>query len=121
MLSETLSLPAELRPIVDEMVRRIVEVADPVAVVLFGSYARGTARPDSDVDLLVIADTPDPGELAADLYELEAVVASGRERAMPAFDLVPMTPDKWLYDQRLPAQLARYVRHDGVTLYGRLP
>lgn len=32
----------------------LVEAAKPERVILFGSYARGTERPDSDVDLLVI-------------------------------------------------------------------
>lgn len=33
---------------------QIVSEFDPQRVVLFGSFARGTARPDSDVDLLVV-------------------------------------------------------------------
>lgn len=41
-----------------EMVRRIVAAADPVKVILFGSRARGTARLNSDVDLLVIKHDP---------------------------------------------------------------
>ena len=40
--------------IIAEMVRRIVEEFDPHKIVLFGSYARGLAGPDSDVDLLVV-------------------------------------------------------------------
>ena len=36
------------------MVRRIVERFHPDRVILFGSHARGTAGPDSDVDLLVV-------------------------------------------------------------------
>ena len=37
-----------------EITRRIVEAAHPAAIWLFGSRARGTQRPDSDVDLLVV-------------------------------------------------------------------
>jgi uncharacterized protein len=37
-----------------EMVRRIVERFAPERIILFGSYARGTAGPDSDADILVI-------------------------------------------------------------------
>lgn len=40
--------------LIKEMVRRIVERFDPEKVILFGSYARGTAGPDSDVDLLIV-------------------------------------------------------------------
>jgi len=43
---------------VDEAVRRLVEEivaeADPLRIILFGSRASGTARPDSDIDLLVV-------------------------------------------------------------------
>jgi predicted nucleotidyltransferase len=39
--------------------RSIVSTFDPERVVLFGSQARGEARPDSDVDLLVIFDDVD--------------------------------------------------------------
>ena len=39
---------------IEEMVRRIVERFHPEQVILFGSYARGKAGPDSDVDLLVV-------------------------------------------------------------------
>ncbi len=36
------------------IVRRVVEAARPDKIVLFGSGARGTMGPDSDIDLLVI-------------------------------------------------------------------
>ena len=36
------------------MVARIVDRFDPERIILFGSHARGDARPDSDVDLLVV-------------------------------------------------------------------
>ncbi len=37
-----------------ELVRRIVEVAHPLRIVLFGSAARGDMGPDSDLDVLVV-------------------------------------------------------------------
>ena len=40
--------------IISTMVDRIVGRFDPSRVVLFGSYARGTAIESSDVDLLVV-------------------------------------------------------------------
>jgi len=36
-----------------------VEKFHPVKLILFGSYARGRAQDDSDVDLLVVADCPE--------------------------------------------------------------
>lgn len=46
--------------VLQEMVRRLVEAIDPDCIILFGSRARGDARPDSDVDLLVIKDSNEP-------------------------------------------------------------
>jgi predicted nucleotidyltransferase len=40
--------------ILAEVVRRIVDVARPDRIVLFGSAARGQMGPDSDLDLLVV-------------------------------------------------------------------
>ena len=40
--------------IVQEIVRRVVEVADPDRIILFGSGARGDMGPYSDLDFLVI-------------------------------------------------------------------
>jgi predicted nucleotidyltransferase len=41
-----------------DITHRIVAAANPVKVILFGSRARGTARPGSDLDLLVIERDP---------------------------------------------------------------
>lgn len=38
----------------DEVIRRIVEVAQPEQIILFGSAAKGWMGPDSDLDLLVV-------------------------------------------------------------------
>ncbi|MBI4729455.1 MAG: nucleotidyltransferase domain-containing protein [Acidobacteria bacterium] len=40
--------------ILAEIIRRVVEVAGPERIVLFGSAARGEMGPNSDIDLLVI-------------------------------------------------------------------
>lgn len=41
-------------PCLPEVVDRIVRNFHPVKIILFGSYARGNATPDSDLDLLVV-------------------------------------------------------------------
>ena len=49
-MAATASRPVDL----DEIVRRVIEVARPDRIILFGSAARGQMGPDSDIDLLVI-------------------------------------------------------------------
>ena len=41
-----------------EMTDIIVREVNPHKIILFGSHARGTARPDSDLDFLVVEDGP---------------------------------------------------------------
>lgn len=42
-----------------EIVRRILTVAEPDRVILFGSAATGQMAPDSDIDLLVVEPLPE--------------------------------------------------------------
>ncbi|GER79569.1 MAG: nucleotidyltransferase [Anaerolineaceae bacterium] len=42
---------------IDDVARQIVEKFHPIKVILFGSYAYGTPRRESDVDLLVVMET----------------------------------------------------------------
>ena len=41
-----------------QMVETIVREVSPETIILFGSRARGDARPDSDVDLLIVETEP---------------------------------------------------------------
>jgi len=51
------------------LVRRIAERFSPDKIILFGSCARGDARPDSDIDLLVLfPEVADPNRRAAELH-----------------------------------------------------
>ena len=70
----------------DDIIRRIVEVAQPEKIILFGSAARGDMNRHSDVDLLIIKEGADALELMGDIYmNLDGVGA--------AVDAVVVTPD----------------------------
>lgn len=43
---------------INQLVNVIVQEVNPQQVILFGSHARGDARPDSDIDLMVIEQEP---------------------------------------------------------------
>ena len=69
----------------DDIVRRIVAVAHPERIILFGSAARGGTGPHSDVDLLIVKDGAHRRNLAGRIYEnLHGVGA--------AVDVVVVTP-----------------------------
>ena len=43
--------------VIDEIARQIADRFHPQKIILFGSYAYGSPRPESDVDLLVVMKT----------------------------------------------------------------
>lgn len=73
---------------IEEMVRRIVERFHPDQVVLFGSYARGEAGPDSDVDLLVVM--PVSGSKRKMAIEIDLALAG---MGLPK-DIIVVTPEE---------------------------
>ena len=70
----------------DDIIRRIVEVAEPEKIILFGSAARGDMNRHSDVDLLIIKEGAHRGSLAGRIYE-------NMHGAGAAVDVVVVTPD----------------------------
>ena len=44
------------KDVLDEVVRRIVSAVNPVKIILFGSWACGKQRKDSDIDILVVVE-----------------------------------------------------------------
>ena len=55
--------------ILDDIIRRIVEVAQPEQIILFGSAARGDMNRHSDVDLLVVKEGAHRGHLTKQIYK----------------------------------------------------
>jgi predicted nucleotidyltransferase len=51
---------------IQAVANRIAEIFNPDKIILFGSYAYGDPKPWSDVDLLVVMETPE-GDLAQTL------------------------------------------------------
>ncbi len=74
--------------ILREMVQRIVEVAAPRKIILFGSAARGEMGPDSDIDLLVVTETDRPRETAHRIRERLLGIPPGIPK-----DVIVVTPD----------------------------
>jgi uncharacterized protein len=61
--------PTVAQASLDEIIRRIVEVAAPDRIILFGSAARGEMGPHNDLDLLVIkSGSFNKGKLTEKLY-----------------------------------------------------
>jgi predicted nucleotidyltransferase len=94
-----------------EVVRRIIEVAQPEQVILFGSAARGQLRPDSDFDLLVIkSDVADTRALTryihAHLFDIRTPI-----------DIIVATPEQIEASQN---KMLGQIYAQGRRMYSRL-
>ena len=83
---ETKNPIATTDPLVRAVVEQVVAEADPLRVVLFGSRAEGSARPDSDIDLLVVM--PDGTDRRAAMTRIGARL----RRPGVGIDLLVTTP-----------------------------
>ena len=55
--------------LLEELKNRILNVTNPVKIILFGSAARGDMKPDSDIDILVVLqDDIDCGQVLRKIY-----------------------------------------------------
>ena len=65
------------RTMLDSIIERIVEVASPERIILFGSAAHGDFGRDSDIDLLIVKDGEDTLTLMSRIYgEMQRVGAA---------------------------------------------
>ena len=101
-----------------EMTDTIVREIEPRKVILFGSHARGTARPDSDLDFLIVEDGPFNAKRSrrAEMTRLWRLFMDCR---VPLYFLV-YTPEeviKWQFYQN---HVVAHAIKDGKVLYERL-
>lgn len=85
----------------------------PTAVWLFGSRAKGLARPESDWDLLVVVPDAEP---AAD--DLMAAYQIRRQSGAPA-DVILCRATDFEEAREVPNTLAYEAAHFGVPIHGR--
>lgn len=95
----------------DEVVRRIVAVASPERIVLFGSGARGRMGKDGDLDLLVIKSGVHRRRLAQEIYG--GLIGVGR-----SVDVVVVTPEDIERFGDSPALIIEAALREGVEVYG---
>jgi len=104
---------AELEGEVAKIVRKIAAAYEPQRIILFGSHATGNAGPDSDIDLLIIKDTPK--RFIERWVEVRRIL-SDPHRSIPLETLI-LTPKE--VDDRLTMgdQFVAQILRDGKVLY----
>jgi len=102
-----------VREAINETVRRIVEQFDPEKIILFGSHARGTAGPDSDVDLLIVL--PVRGSKRDKQLDIRAAL---HDVPLPK-DIIVTTPEDFAWRKEIPGTIERPAAREGKVLYAR--
>ena len=109
------NLPASLEP-QRKALARCLEAMDRAlplnAVYLFGSHARGEARPDSDVDLCLVAEGAERQIETAQKFRR----AMREIRPKPAFTLIPIAPSRLSEKQARGDHFFHTVLSEGVLL-----
>ena len=116
---DQLAMPEEMREAVREAIARLVELAHPEVIILFGSWAEGRAREDSDVDLVVVAPAEDRWELARRVYH-EWHQCRHALPALPPADILVYTPADFERSYLVGFPAYNAVRH-GMVVYGAVP
>jgi len=107
------SAETKMKNDIDEIIRRIVEVARPKQVILFGSAARGTTNPHSDLDFLVVkAGRYNSRKVAGAIYLRMRGIAQ-------AIDLVVVTPKQVEDYRNSPFSVVYPVMREGKVMYER--
>lgn len=100
--------------IIDYVWRQIVEAIHSLRIILFGSQARGEARGDSDLDLLVVHDSPRTNK---DVHQQLEYLFWDRRFGL---DLVVRKPEevRWNIDDGNPFY-TQHILKQGIVLYDR--
>lgn len=101
--------------LLQEITEKIVREVNPRKVVLFGSHARGTARPDSDLDFLIIEDGPFNAQRSR-RSEMARLWMLFPELRIPLDFLVYSSEevDTWIHSKN---HVIHYAMNDGRILY----
>ena len=94
----------------DDVVGRIVEVAEPERIILFGSAARRDGAADSDIDLLIIKEGADALDLMARIYRRLRGVGA-------AVDAIVVSPEDVERYKDSHALIIKPAVQDGIVVY----
>ena len=97
--------------VIGKMVQRIVRQFWPEQVILFGSYARGDANADSDVDFLVVMPVHD-----SKAHQEVMIGVALHDFAVPK-DIVVTTPEEFAWRKDIIGTIEYPAVREGKVLY----
>jgi uncharacterized protein len=109
--SRSTDLPSD--DVIGEIVRRIVETAQPEKIILFGSRARGDSRPNSDFDVLVIKESSEPS------YRRDAPLYVALAGLPVEVEVLVYTPEEVAEWAQVAQAFVTTATREGKTIYER--
>lgn len=97
----------------DQIVERLVSLASPVKIILFGSYARNEDRSGSDLDLLVVE------KEVTDKYDEALRLDRALGDLMLPLDLIVVSEAEFSRYGRVPGTVYYRSLHEGRVLYAQ--
>lgn len=99
---------------IERMTRRLVRRFKPEQIVLFGSHARGTAGPDSDVDLLVVIPVT-----RAEKRKLQLAMRLALHDFKVPKDIIVVSPEEVVRWRNIVGTIVYPALREGRVLYAR--
>lgn len=100
-------------PLNSRILGRLVRAFAPERIILFGSYAKGSAHLGSDIDLLIVADLQ--GDPVAHLRRARQLVSD----SFPPVDINLCTPEELDSAERASSPFLLSILGKGLTVYTR--
>ncbi len=101
------------KDILDKILNSIFKVVVPDKVILFGSHARGNARPDSDYDILVIS-----GQIEDELKTERLIYRALLDFNDPVgVDLIVKTPENVTKAKSMLVSVVKDALKEGIVIY----
>jgi predicted nucleotidyltransferase len=104
-----------IRRIILSLVEKIKQDYQPEKIILYGSYAYGEPDEESDIDFLIIKDTP---ERAIDRRVKVRRIVDIRDASYPAFCPLVVTPAELKKRLEIGDQFFEKIITQGEVLYG---
>jgi uncharacterized protein len=105
----------DLPPLVQRTLQRLIAAFTPERVVLFGSYAKGTMHPGSDVDLLLVA------HLTANRDLQQRRASQLASDCFPRVDVVLATPSEVAQAAQAKSPFLLSILGTGIEIYPAPP
>ena len=104
----------KVEELIQKMVRRIIARFQPEKIILFGSHARRSAKPDSDVDLLIVM------PVIGTKREAQIKIRYALHDIRMSKDIIVSDPSEFAWRKDVVGTIEWPASHEGKVLYEKV-